>query len=248
MWGVVQKLLPFFMIGIYKITSPSGKVYIGQTTNFTKRKSYYKNGAKPYQVRIHNSLQKYGYDAHSIVLIEQCSVDNLNERERYWQDFYDVIGENGLNCRLTETKDKSGFISEESKAKMSEARQKRILTDKEKYRLKSLFLGRKHTEQTKRKMSESAKGKKFTAEHIAKLPQNQKGKFRPKASESTKIKQSLNSGKSKVVYQYTMNGMFIDEYRNVSEAQRCLGIKNISSAALGKIPSSGGFKWRYDKL
>ena len=248
MWGVVQKLLPFFMIGIYKITGPSGKVYIGQTTNFTKRKNYYKNGAKPYQVRIHNSLQKYGYDAHTIEFIEQCLVENLNERERYWQDFYDVIGENGLNCRLTETKDKSGFISDESKSKMSVARQNRILTDKEKYRLKSLFLGRKHTEETRLKMSESAKGRKFTAEHIAKLPQNQKGKFRPKASEATKIKQSLNSGKSKVVYQYTMNGMFIDEYRNVSEAQRCLGIKNISSAALGKIPSSGGFKWRYDKL
>lgn len=236
------------MIGIYKITSPSGKVYIGQTTNFTKRKNYYKNGAKPYQIRIHNSLQKYGYDAHTIELIEECLVDNLNEKERYWQDFYDVIGDNGLNCRLTETKDKSGFISDESKAKMSEARQNRILTDKEKYRLKSLFLGRKHTEETKRKMSESAKGRKFTAEHIAKLPQNQKGKYRPKASESTKIKQSLNSGKSKVVYQYTMNGMFIDEYRNVSEAQRCLGIKNISSAALNKIPSSGGFKWSYHKF
>jgi group I intron endonuclease len=137
------------MIGIYKITSPSGKIYIGQTTNFTKRKNYYKNGAKPYQVRIHNSLQKYGYDAHTIEFIEQCLVENLNERERYWQDFYDVIGENGLNCRLTETKDKSGFISDESKSKMSEARQNRILTDKEKYRLKSLFLGRKHTEETR---------------------------------------------------------------------------------------------------
>jgi len=236
------------MIGIYKITSPSGKIYIGQTTNFTKRKNYYKNGAKPYQVRIHNSLQKYGYDAHTIEFIEQCLVENLNERERYWQDFYDVIGENGLNCRLTETKDKSGFISDESKSKMSEARQNRILTDKEKYRLKSLFLGRKHTEETRLKMSESAKGRKFTAEHIAKLPQNQKGKYRPKASEATKIKQSLNSGKSKIVYQYTINGMFIDEYRNVSEAQRCLGIKNISSAALGKIPSSGGFKWSYHKF
>lgn len=236
------------MIGIYKITSPSGKIYIGQTTNFTKRKSYYKNGAKPYQVRIHNSLQKYGYNAHTIEFIEECLVDNLNERERYWQDFYDVIGENGLNCRLTETKDKSGFISEESKAKMSEARQNRILTDKEKYRLKSLFLGRKHTEETKRKMSESARGKKFTAEHIAKLPQNQKGKFRPKANNETKKKMSLNNAKAKIVYQYTTNGIFLNQWRNVSEAQRCLGIKNISSAALGKIPSSGGFKWSYHKF
>ncbi len=248
MWGVVQKLLPFFMIGIYKITSPSGKIYIGQTTNFTKRKNYYKNGAKPYQVRIHNSLKKYGYDAHTIEFIEECLVENLNERERYWQDFYGVIGDNGLNCRLTETNDKSGFISEESKAKMSEARQNRILTDKEKLRLKGLFLGRKHTEETKKLMSEKAKSYKKSPEHMIKILENLKKIVRRPRSEATKIKQSLNNGKSKVVYQYTMNGMFIDEYRNVSEAQRCLGIKNISSAALGKIPSSGGFKWRYDKL
>lgn len=236
------------MIGIYKITSPSGKVYIGQTTNFTKRKNYYKNGAKPYQVRIHNSLQKYGYDAHSIVLIEECLVDNLNERERYWQDFYDVIGKNGLNCRLTETKDKSGFISDESKAKMSEARQNRILTDKERYRLKSLFLGRKHTQETKRKMSEAVKGKKKTAEHIAKLPQNQKGCKRPKMSEETKLKQSLNSGKARKVYQYTYDMTFVKEWISAAEVKRVLNIGNISSAASGKIFSAGGFKWRYDKL
>lgn len=236
------------MIGIYKITSPSGKIYIGQTTNFTKRKNYYKNGAKPYQVRIHNSLQKYGYDAHTIEFIEECLVENLNERERYWQDYYDVVGVNGLNCRLTETKDKSGFISDESKAKMSEARQNRILTDKEKYRLKSLFLGRKHSEETKKLMSEKAKSYKKSPEHMIKILENLKKVVRKPRSEATKLKQSLNSGKSKIVYQYTISGMFVEEWRNVSEAQRCLGIKNISSAALGKIPSSGGFKWRYDKL
>lgn len=236
------------MIGIYKITSPSGKIYIGQTTNFTKRKNYYKNGAKPYQIRIYNSLQKYGYDAHSIVLIEECLVENLNERERYWQDFYDVIGENGLNCRLTATSDKSGYLSDELKNKLSEIRKKTIISGEWREKFAYDWTGKKHSEETKRKMSESAKGKKKTTEHIAKLPQNQKGCKRPKASEATKIKQSLNSPKSKIVYQYTINGMYIDEYRNVSEAQRCLGIKNISSAALGKIPSSGGFKWSYVKF
>jgi group I intron endonuclease len=245
---VVQKPRPFFMIGIYKIISPSGKIYIGQTTNFTKRKNYYKNGAKPYQVRIYNSLEKYGYDAHTIEFIEECLIENLNERERYWQDFYDVIGKNGLNCRLTETKDKSGFISEESKIKMSEARKNRIFDQNWIDKLRKSALGKKHSEETKKRISESNKGRKFTTEHISKLPQNQKGKFRPKASESTKLKQSLNSGKSKIVYQYTMNRIFIEEYRNVAEAQRCLGIKNISSAALGKIPSSGGFKWSYTKF
>ena len=115
------------MIGIYKITSPSGKIYIGQTTNFIKRKNYYKNGAKPYQVRIYNSLQKYGYDAHTIEFIEECLVENLNEIERHWQEFYDVIGENGLNCRLTATNDKSGFLSESSKHKLSIAKKKVVI-------------------------------------------------------------------------------------------------------------------------
>ena len=236
------------MIGIYKITSPSGKIYIGQTTNFTKRKNYYKNGAKPYQVRIHNSLQKYGYDAHTIEFIEECLVENLNERERYWQDFYDVIGNNGLNCRLTATNDKSGFLSDEMKEKLSEIRKRTVISGEWREKFAYDWTGKKHSEETKQKMSKAAKGRKFTAEHISKLPQNQKGKFRPKASEATKLKQSLNNGKSKIVYQYTLNGMFIDEYRSCSEAKRKLGINNIGNAALGKIPSAGGFKWRYDKL
>ena len=236
------------MIGIYKITSPSGKVYIGQTTNFTKRKNYYKNGAKPYQIRIHNSLQKYGYDAHTIVLIEQCSAEILNERERYWQDFYDVIGENGLNCRLTETKDKSGFISEESKVKMSEARKGRVFDQNWIEKLRIAATGKRHTEETKKRMSEIFKGKKKSSEHISKLPQNQKGYKGKKRSEETKLKQSLNSGTARTVYQYTHDLTYVAEYRSCSEAKRQLGISNIGDAALGKLKTAGGFKWRYDKL
>jgi group I intron endonuclease len=236
------------MIGIYKITSPSGKIYIGQTTNFTKRNNYYKNGAKQYQVRIHNSLQKYGYDAHTIEFIEECLVENLNERERYWQDFYDVIGDNGLNCRLTETKDKSGFISEESKAKMSEARKGRIFDQNWIEKLRISATGKKHTEETKKRMSEIAKGKKKSAEHIAKLPQNQKGYKGKKRSEETKLKQSLNSGKARKVFQYTKDNEFVKEWRNVTEAEKAYNINNVSGVALGKLKTCGGFKWRYDKL
>ena len=236
------------MIGIYKITSPNGKVYIGQTTNFTKRKNYYKNGAKPYQVRIYNSLQKHGYDAHCIKFIEECLVEKLNEKERYWQDFYEVIGENGLNCRLTETNDKSGFLSEESKTKMSEARKGRIFDQNWIDKLRIAATNKKHTIETRLKMSESAKGKKKSLEHIAKLPQNQKGYKGKKRSEKTKLKQSLNSGMARKVYQYSKDNQFIKEWRNVSEAERALNINNVSGVALGKLKTCGGFKWRYDKL
>ena len=106
----------------------------------------------------------------------------------------------------------------------------------------------RHTEETKRKMSESAKGKKKTAEHIAKLPQNQKGYKGKKRSEETKLKQSLNNGKARKVYQYTKDNEFIKEWRNVTEAEKAYSINNVSGVALGKLKTCGGFKWRYDKL
>lgn len=90
---------------IYKITNPNSKIYIGQTTKLLKRKGAYKrlDSCIQNQIILYRSLKKYGWDAHSFEIIESCDFEKLNERERYWQEFYDVLGENGLNCRLTET-------------------------------------------------------------------------------------------------------------------------------------------------
>ena len=236
------------MIGIYKITSPSGKIYIGQTTNFSKRKSYYKNGAKPYQVRIYNSLQKYGYDAHTIEFIEECLLENLNERERHWQDLYDVIGENGLNCRLTATNDKSGFLSESSKNKLSIAKKKVVIDGEWREKFAYDWSGKNHSEETKRKMSDSAKGKKKTLEHISKLPQNQKGYKSKPRSQEFRLNQKLFNGKSKPIFQYDKNNVLINQFISVAEAKRQTSIKTINSAVLGKTKTAGGFKWKYTKF
>lgn len=100
--------------GIYKITSPSNKIYIGQTVDFIKRKSHYKNLKIKSQIRLYNSINKYGWDRHVIEIIEKCSLGSLNERERYWQEFYNVLDSaKGLNCKYTVTNDKSGKHSEE---------------------------------------------------------------------------------------------------------------------------------------
>jgi group I intron endonuclease len=108
------------MIGIYKITSPSGRVYIGQSVNLSKREGEYRRMASTTksQLRLHNSLIKYGFSEHIFEVIEECKEDELNVRERYWQDFYDVIGERGLNCRLQGTEDRSGKLSEETIGRM----------------------------------------------------------------------------------------------------------------------------------
>ena len=46
--------------GIYKITNPNGKIYIGQSTNLLMRINAYKNPRKD-QPKIYASLKKYGY-------------------------------------------------------------------------------------------------------------------------------------------------------------------------------------------
>lgn len=125
-------------IGIYKITSPSNKIYIGQTVDFIKRKSHYKNLKRNHQIRLYNSIIKYGWNSHTIELIEECNVDNLNSKERYWQDFYNVLDSQGLNCKLTKTFDKTGFHSDKVRANQREGSKNK--KDVYQYSLKGEFI------------------------------------------------------------------------------------------------------------
>ena len=89
--------------GIYKITSPSNKIYIGSSSNIKKRwNSYFYLKCKP-QPKLYNSLKKYGSENHTYEIIEECEFEALYERERYYQELYDCLGVNSLNCNLVET-------------------------------------------------------------------------------------------------------------------------------------------------
>lgn len=104
--------------GIYKITSPSGKIYIGQAINIYNRwEKGYKYLSCKQQTKLYYSLKKYGSKNHLFEIVEECSEVLLNEREIYWGEFYNVLGENGLNCKLG---NQNGRYSEETKKKMSE--------------------------------------------------------------------------------------------------------------------------------
>jgi len=108
--------------GIYKITSPSGKVYVGKSKNIKSRfYNYNKNilNAKN-QRRLYNSFKKYGIEKHDFEIIEYCEVLDLYCRERHWQDFYDVLGNKGLNCLLTACEDHPLQMSEDTRKIRSE--------------------------------------------------------------------------------------------------------------------------------
>jgi hypothetical protein len=94
--------------GIYKITNPEGKVYIGLSKNIDLRWKYYKNNSSMNgNSLLKESFKILGYNNHDFEIIELIDyndmlteVENskiLRERERYWINFYqsDKIGLNG---------------------------------------------------------------------------------------------------------------------------------------------------------
>lgn len=91
------------MVGIYKITSPSGKIYIGQSWNISNRKSYYKNRCSRSQALIYKSISKYGWDKHKFEIIHDLPKDVsqqvLDDYEVYYIDVYKSSGFSMLNIR-----------------------------------------------------------------------------------------------------------------------------------------------------
>ena len=163
------------MIGIYKITSPSGKIYIGQTRNYYKRLISYKGLHCKKQRRLYNSFLKYGYVNHTFEFIESCEIEQLNIRERYYQDLYNVISEKGLNCVLVEIDNKSRIISESTRKKYSENAK-----------------NRKYSIETRMKQSFSAKNKpKISEETRLKLSDNSHTRKKVICTKTLKIWNSI---------------------------------------------------------
>ena len=165
------------MIGIYKITSPSNKVYIGQSIDVENRLKRYKYFVSKKQTRLYYSILKYGYDNHTYEVVEECKVEELNERERYWQDFYDCLN-NGLNCRLTTTKDISGYVSEETKEKQRQAKLGTNRTEITKQKISTARLGMKFSKKVKAnmKLAQQNRNYKHSEETLIKLSKAKKGK------------------------------------------------------------------------
>lgn len=93
------------MIGIYKITSPSKKIYIGQSINIQKRFNQYKWSKAKSQPILHRSFKKYGIDKHKFEIICCCEKSNLYKMEAYYQILFSANGKNGLNCIVNSDKE-----------------------------------------------------------------------------------------------------------------------------------------------
>lgn len=213
------------MIGIYKITSHSGRIYIGQSKNINQRFDCYKRLKCRPQIRLYRSLLKYGVDNHIFEIIEECSFDLLNERERYWQDFYNVLGKKGLNCLLVSTENCPKVLSEETKSKISKSLIGSTHTEESKRKIIKGLIGRPVSEKTRKKISESNKNKKFSIERRQNISNALKGRKIPieVINKRTKNSSGAKHYKSKIIIN-TQNGVFYDsigeasKYNNISRS------------------------------
>jgi group I intron endonuclease len=232
------------MVGIYKIINPNGKIYIGQSINIPSRKNKYTLNHTKGQPRISRSIKKYGWENHVFEIIEECSIEQLDEKETYWKQYYldhfKGDWEMVLFCNLHDT----GGGPKSDIWKKSKSRQV-IQYDLDGNFIKE-WASAKHFAEKNGLINGTLitfclKNKTKTAYKSLwkyKTP-NYPQKISPVTLEYEKIK----------VTQYDLKGNTIAEWDSILEASNALNIKqqSIVNNLKNRSKSSGGFIWKYKK-
>ena len=80
--------------GIYKITNLiNNHCYIGQSRNIEKRWNSHKSALNSSDAKLKNyplykAFSKYGLENFSFEVVEECPIEMLNDKERYWIIYY----------------------------------------------------------------------------------------------------------------------------------------------------------------
>lgn len=190
------------MVGIYKITSPSGRIYIGLSYNIEQRWRAHRSGASRCHT-LKNSFKKYGFENHQLSVLhelpEDVSEEIICEYEMLYIHLYKECGVKMANQKMGGQKGgKGNVLSKEQReaigkrSKGNTYRRGVKLSQETIEKMKKALKGRKvwnegkHLhEETKKKLSDFNKGKKLSEETKRKISEATKGV--PK-SETMKLK------------------------------------------------------------
>mgnify|MGYP001810153903 CR=1 FL=1 len=249
---------------VYKLTFPSEKSYIGQTIRPIHERLKEHQYASSNCVAVCNAIKKYGWEKVEKEWYEVPDED-LNFYEEMLVALLGTLAPGGYN--LVEGGGSTGKMSEETKQKMREAKTGEKNPMYGKTGKKAYWYGKEHTEETKQKMKEAQTGEKnpmYGKEHTEETKQKMKeaqtgeknhmfGKEHTEESKQ-KMKEAKSGEKnptSKKVYQYTLDGTYVDEFASSGEAARALEKTDgtlISKCARDKCESAYGFKWSRELL
>lgn len=259
---------------IYRYVSPSGKSYIGQTTDEQKRRNCF-NDRKYYSgKRMDRAIKKYGAENFTYEVL-YCgeyttmneAIADLNRKEQEYITLFDSY-HNGYNMTLGGEGVRGLFPNPESVRKMRKNLKAYYRTHA------NPFKGRKHSETTRKILSELASkrtgekaamyGKHLSDEQkqllsdCAKLRTGEKNPFyNRKHKDSTKA--LISQANSKPVCQIDAStGEVLRTFSSALEAGKFLGNPRLSSEIIkcckGYVSPSGrhyltckGYKWKYQE-
>lgn len=183
------------MVGIYKITNPEGKSYIGLSREIEARWNSYKNMQfQSSNSKFRESLEEYGYENHTFEILEEVKLVKdtygkntalLRKRERYWIKKLDTFnnglnsngGGSGCNVHTAESKAKIGKANSKPKPERFGAnRSKDFYTEEWKKKISEATKGRKSP--MKGKVGAN-KGKVMSDEQKRKISEANKGRKKP---------------------------------------------------------------------
>ncbi len=208
---------------IYKITSPTNKIYIGKTTRLNDRISSYRtsNGISE-QKMIFSSIKKHGWENHKFEVIDEAPVDKLSDLEIHYIQQYNSFhykNPDGMNLTLGG----EGCLGRKD---TFETIQKRANSIK----------GRKHSEETKKLMSSLKKGKITNEETIKNRNNTRLLKLIEKHESILQIDKITN----KIIKEWTMLPKDIAKILNICDT-------NIIKCLNNRKEHTLGFIWRYKK-
>ena len=102
---------------IYKATSKiNGKIYIGQSKNFKKRKLAHLGYARRNKDKLvfHVAIRKYGQENFEWKIIDETDINKLDSLEEHYINYYNSLCPNGYNMVKTAPKFFSGDKSHKS--------------------------------------------------------------------------------------------------------------------------------------
>ncbi|AAC96973.1 hypothetical protein PBCV1_A651L [Paramecium bursaria Chlorella virus 1] len=223
---------------IYTLTSPSGKLYNGQTNrNIHERFDEHQKPNSGCPV-IAGAIKKYGWE-NFITDYYECPDEDLDKHERWMIRVTGSLAPTGYN--LTEG-GSNGRRSEITKQRMSEAHTGKV----------GYWYGKTRNETTKQKISKTLTGRVLTEDHKKKIGGSHIGMTHTEESKK-KISESSSGEKNhnaKKVYQYDMDGKYIGWFDSCEEAARHLEKSDgsdISKCARGKRKTAYKFRWSYEK-
>lgn len=185
------------MTGIYEIINTQNSMrYIGQSIDingrFSDHKSALRNNRHPNR-HLQNAWNLYGQDCFEFKIQEECTTDELDEKERFYINAYSTTDRKyGYNFEDGGSVNK--HVSDETKIKISQKLMGHPVSEATIEKMRLASTGRHLSDEAKRKVSESSLGRKMSDEARRKLSESRRG-FKMSEEQKKKLSQILTGRK-----------------------------------------------------